>query len=257
MFPLPLSQRRSPQPPAAPSCIASSNSPPCLSPQHLPKIPPQPLPSLLTSGHVTFATFENMYDDRDAPPLVHPHLHFPEFQNYIHSKISKLLSSFSTELTLVIDKLNGLTPNPLFAVAHLYLKSQEAPNMKRFCATMSWKLRHVSLFMDDNDEIIDSFNGVEERVLAFGSPGTGKLSLIAVMANYLNFDVYDLELTVVNGNSDLRKLLIATRNHSILVVEDIDCSLHLQGRLAKRIARSAIYLSCFFYYKYTYNKVYR
>ncbi|BAT87632.1 hypothetical protein VIGAN_05102100 [Vigna angularis var. angularis] len=57
------------------------------------------------------------------------------------------------------------------------------------------------------------------------------------MANYLNFDVYDLELTVVNGNSDLRKLLIATRNHSILVVEDIDCSLHLQGRLAKRIAR--------------------
>ncbi|KAK8647033.1 hypothetical protein V6N13_120791 [Hibiscus sabdariffa] len=31
--------------------------------------------------------------------------------------------------------------------------------------------------------------------LLFGPPGTRKSSLIAVMANYLNFDIYDLELT--------------------------------------------------------------
>ncbi|WVZ01782.1 hypothetical protein V8G54_022588 [Vigna mungo] len=275
----------------------------------------------------------------------------PEFQNYLHSKLSKLLSSFSTELTLVIDEFNGLTPNPLFAAAQLYLKPQEAPNTKRFRATMSSRSRHVSLLMDGNDEITDSFNGVPFRwrlvsrrgksnfavhffevrfhkkhremvlseyfprvmkeaeavrerrktlrlftvkdmrfrrggrgrlwqgvnlehpatfatvamdwelkemivrdldrfverkglyksvgkawkrgYLLSGPPGTGKSSLIAAMANYLNFDVYDLELTAVNGNSDLRRLLIATRNRSILVVEDIDCSLHLQDRLAK------------------------
>lgn len=69
--------------------------------------------------------------------------------------------------------------------------------------------------------------------LLFGPPGTGKSSLIAAMANYLNFDIYDLELTDIKGNSELRKLLITTENKSILVVEDIDCSLELQDRLAE------------------------
>ncbi|KOM32630.1 hypothetical protein LR48_Vigan01g218600 [Vigna angularis] len=41
------------------------------------------------------------------------------------------------------------------------------------------------------------------------------------------------ELTAVSGNSDLRRLLIATRNRPILVGEEINCSLHLQDRLGK------------------------
>ncbi|XVF45322.1 hypothetical protein PTKIN_Ptkin02bG0196500 [Pterospermum kingtungense] len=75
--------------------------------------------------------------------------------------------------------------------------------------------------------------------LLFGPPGTGKSSLIAAMANYLNFDVYDLELTDIRGNSELRKLLITTGNKSILVVEDIDCSLELQDRIAEAKAAAA------------------
>ncbi|OMO75610.1 hypothetical protein COLO4_25973 [Corchorus olitorius] len=66
--------------------------------------------------------------------------------------------------------------------------------------------------------------------LLYGLPGTGKSSLIAAMANYLNFDIYDLELTDIHSNSDLRRILIATGNRSILVVEDIDCSLELPER---------------------------
>ncbi|OMO74318.1 ATPase, AAA-type, core [Corchorus capsularis] len=66
--------------------------------------------------------------------------------------------------------------------------------------------------------------------LLYGPPGTGKSSLIAAMANYLNFDIYDLELTDIHSNSDLRRILIATGNRSILVVEDIDCSLELPER---------------------------
>ncbi|KAM3342889.1 protein HYPER-SENSITIVITY-RELATED 4 [Capsicum galapagoense] len=70
--------------------------------------------------------------------------------------------------------------------------------------------------------------------LLYGPPGTGKSSLVAAMANYLNFDIYDLELGEVMKNSDLRRLLVATANKSILVVEDIDCTIDLQSNLANR-----------------------
>ncbi|XP_057787802.1 protein HYPER-SENSITIVITY-RELATED 4-like [Salvia miltiorrhiza] len=61
--------------------------------------------------------------------------------------------------------------------------------------------------------------------MLYGPPGTGKSSFIAAMASYLNFDVYDLELMELRQNSDLRKLLLATANKSILVVKDIDCTI--------------------------------
>jgi len=60
--------------------------------------------------------------------------------------------------------------------------------------------------------------------LLYGPPGTGKSSLIAAIANYLKFDVYDLQLSDLNSDSYLRKVLLATSNRSILVIEDIDCS---------------------------------
>ncbi|KAK7307516.1 hypothetical protein VNO77_40652 [Canavalia gladiata] len=60
--------------------------------------------------------------------------------------------------------------------------------------------------------------------LLYGPPGTGKSSLIAAMANYLKFDVYDLELTSLYSNSDLMGALRDTSNRSIIVIEDIDCN---------------------------------
>ncbi|KAG6766771.1 hypothetical protein POTOM_027944 [Populus tomentosa] len=66
--------------------------------------------------------------------------------------------------------------------------------------------------------------------LLYGPPGTGKSSLIAAMANYLKFDIYDLELTSIYSNSDLRRVLLSTTNRSILVIEDIDCSMEMRDR---------------------------
>ncbi|CAH8274833.1 unnamed protein product [Arabidopsis lyrata] len=66
--------------------------------------------------------------------------------------------------------------------------------------------------------------------LLYGPPGTGKSSLIAAMANYLGYDIYDLELTEVQNNSELRKLLMKTSSKSIIVIEDIDCSISLTKR---------------------------
>ncbi|KAH7572589.1 hypothetical protein ACOSQ2_015995 [Xanthoceras sorbifolium] len=66
--------------------------------------------------------------------------------------------------------------------------------------------------------------------LLYGPPGTGKSSMIAAMANYLGYDIYDLELTEVHNNSELRKLLMKTSSKSIIVIEDIDCSISLSNR---------------------------
>ena len=66
--------------------------------------------------------------------------------------------------------------------------------------------------------------------LLYGPPGTGKSSLIAAMANYLKFDIYDLELTSIYSNSDLRRIWLSTTNRSILVIEDIDCSVEMNDR---------------------------
>ncbi|KAF3600569.1 hypothetical protein F2Q69_00035367, partial [Brassica cretica] len=66
--------------------------------------------------------------------------------------------------------------------------------------------------------------------LLHGPPGTGKSTMVAAMANFLDYDVYDLELTTVKDNTELRRLLIETSGKSIIVIEDIDCSLDLTGQ---------------------------
>ncbi|CAK8540598.1 unnamed protein product [Lathyrus sativus] len=69
--------------------------------------------------------------------------------------------------------------------------------------------------------------------LLYGPPGTGKSTMIAAIANFMNYDVYDLELTAVKDNTELRKLLIETSSKAIIVVEDIDCSLDFTSHRKK------------------------
>ncbi|GAB2233295.1 hypothetical protein Drorol1_Dr00002514, partial [Drosera rotundifolia] len=73
----------------------------------------------------------------------------------------------------------------------------------------------------------------KQGYLLYGPPGTGKSTMIAAIANLLPYDIYDLELTTINNNSDLRQLLIHTGSKSIIVVEDIDCSLDITAQRKK------------------------
>ncbi|KAL6840618.1 hypothetical protein ACP4OV_029482 [Aristida adscensionis] len=66
--------------------------------------------------------------------------------------------------------------------------------------------------------------------LLYGPPGTGKSSLVAAMANYLRFNLYDLDPSHVRCNTSLQKLLTAMPNKSILVVEDVDCCFSTKSR---------------------------
>ncbi|XP_023898695.1 AAA-ATPase At3g50940 [Quercus suber] len=60
--------------------------------------------------------------------------------------------------------------------------------------------------------------------LIYGPPGTGKSTLIAAMANHLDFDVYFFDISNVDSDSMLRQILLTISNRSMIVFEDIDCT---------------------------------
>ncbi|AES74667.1 P-loop nucleoside triphosphate hydrolase superfamily protein, putative [Medicago truncatula] len=70
--------------------------------------------------------------------------------------------------------------------------------------------------------------------LVYGPPGTGKSTMISAIANFMNYDVYDLQLTIVKDNYELKRLLIETSSKSIIVIDDIDCSLDFTGQRMKK-----------------------
>jgi chaperone BCS1 len=76
--------------------------------------------------------------------------------------------------------------------------------------------------------------------LLYGPPGTGKSTMIAAMANYLDYNIYDIELTSVATNTDLRRMFIETKGKSIIVIEDIDCSLDLTGKRSKKKPKAPV-----------------
>ncbi|KAJ9171550.1 hypothetical protein P3X46_014904 [Hevea brasiliensis] len=58
--------------------------------------------------------------------------------------------------------------------------------------------------------------------LLYGPSGTGKSSFVAAMANFLGYDVYDIDLSRVLDDSDLKSLLLQTTPKSVIVVENLD-----------------------------------
>ncbi|KAF7143895.1 hypothetical protein RHSIM_Rhsim05G0072500 [Rhododendron simsii] len=310
-----------------------------------------------------------------------------EFQHALFVRLRQFLSTFSNQLTLIIDEYEGLYPNHLFQAAETYLGTIITPDTKRFRASKPEKENQIKVSMEKDEELTDSsFGGFrirwrfsckktpgsyiahpddyyggsipksearffelffhkkmkdkvineylpyilekskilkdEQRTLKlwtlnndwdvedpsekpwqsvnldhpstfdtlameldakktimadlqrfvkrkefyrrvgkawkrgyllYGPPGTGKSSLIAAMANYLNFDVYDLELTALASNSELRNLLISTASQSILVVEDIDCCIELQDRIKAAAKKAAAKGRDPFQYGYGYD----
>ncbi|GJM95032.1 hypothetical protein PR202_ga11725 [Eleusine coracana subsp. coracana] len=87
----------------------------------------------------------------------------------------------------------------------------------------------LEMFRNGKDYYAKVGKAWKRGYLLYGPPGTGKSTMIAAMANFLDYDVYDLELTAVKNNTELRKLFIETTGKSVIVVEDIDCSLDLTG----------------------------
>ncbi|KAI3712865.1 hypothetical protein L1987_71433 [Smallanthus sonchifolius] len=88
----------------------------------------------------------------------------------------------------------------------------------------------LNLFLRRNEFYKKVGKAWKRGYLLYGPPGTGKSSLIAAIANYLKFDISDLQLMNVGGDSCLKQVLLKTSVRSILVIEGIDCSIQLSGR---------------------------
>ncbi|CAA7395326.1 unnamed protein product [Spirodela intermedia] len=91
-------------------------------------------------------------------------------------------------------------------------------------------MQDLSTFQESKEYYAKVGKPWKRGYLLYGPPGTGKSTMIAAMANFLDYDVYDLELTAVKNNSKLRKLLVEITPKSIVVIEDIDCSADLTGK---------------------------
>ncbi|XVF59690.1 hypothetical protein PTKIN_Ptkin07bG0296200 [Pterospermum kingtungense] len=97
--------------------------------------------------------------------------------------------------------------------------------------TLAMEPELKKFIIDDLDSFVerkDFFENVgrawKRGYLLFGPPGTGKSSLVAAIANYMRYNVYDLQFQSVRSDADLRRILTSTTNRSILLIEDIDCS---------------------------------
>ncbi|MFQ6623894.1 hypothetical protein Gotur_003654 [Gossypium turneri] len=106
--------------------------------------------------------------------------------------------------------------------------------------TLAMEPEVKQLIKDDLDSFVerkDFFEGVgrawKRGYLLYGPPGTGKSSLVAAIANYLRYNIYDLQLQTARSDADLRHILTSTTNCSILLTEDIDCGTKVSHDRAK------------------------
>ncbi|KAL0426160.1 UNVERIFIED_CONTAM: AAA-ATPase [Sesamum radiatum] len=74
--------------------------------------------------------------------------------------------------------------------------------------------------------------------LLYGPSGTGKSSFIAAVANFVEYDVYYLNLSQVVDEADLSALLLQTSCKSLIVVEDLDR--YVSGKSRARISSSGL-----------------
>ncbi|GJN41454.1 hypothetical protein PR202_gn00831 [Eleusine coracana subsp. coracana] len=95
-------------------------------------------------------------------------------------------------------------------------------------------IEDLEMFRDGKEYYASVGKAWKRGYLLYGPPGTGKSTMIAAMANFLDYDVYDLELTAVKSNTELRRLFIETTGRSIIVIEDIDCSVDLTGKRSRK-----------------------
>ncbi|KAL9269816.1 AAA-ATPase-like protein [Drosera capensis] len=72
--------------------------------------------------------------------------------------------------------------------------------------------------------------GLEERVLVVWAARDGEIELDRGYCEISELDIYDLQLGSDSSDAELRRIMLWTTNKSILVIEDIDCTVEIKNR---------------------------
>ncbi|KAK6253692.1 hypothetical protein QUC31_015412 [Theobroma cacao] len=120
---------------------------------------------------------------------------------------------------------------------HILAKAKEMKEKKKTLKLFTLKYERMPGRNGDMWQSVHLDHPATFQTLAMDSEM--KQKIVEDLERFVKRKEYYKRLTEIRGNSELRKLVISTGNKSILVVEDIDCSLELQDRLAQARAAAA------------------
>ncbi|CAA7046984.1 unnamed protein product [Microthlaspi erraticum] len=148
-----------------------------------------------------------------------------EFRDKIMSDYFTYIAKSSVEILTHVENLNIHTYHPewgwestIFQHHTTFETLAMEPELKNTL------IRDLDAFSKGKDFFKSVGRAWKRGYLLYGPPGTGKSSLVAAIANYMNYSIYDLQLQSVKNDAMLRQILTSTDNRSILLIEDLDCN---------------------------------
>ena len=116
--------------------------------------------------------------------------------------------------------------------------SHAVPGRKRF-EHVALPLRVKAQLMQDIDAFLASEALYEEKGLSwnrgyllYGPPGCGKSSCILAISNTYCMPIYNVNLSEVSGDVELRAMFANVSERAVVVLEDVDCMSSTNARLA-------------------------
>ncbi|XP_059076633.1 AAA-ATPase At4g25835-like [Cryptomeria japonica] len=132
--------------------------------------------------------------------------------------------------------------------SHILTVRAKNPDIDFFHAYFSHIERSSTNYTKTDNNLVISLNNkhskeFNERIgrswkrgyFLYGPPGTGKTSLVAAIAKYMKYDLFELKLSKVKDNSELRQLLGKTWNKSVIIID-------MQSNVALPRTRTAHFL---------------